>query len=57
MRHCSPRSLQTHEQTLSIYFYGLPPTACESKASAKKTNPQMCTYVYLVAISVMPVAT
>ena len=40
MQHCSPRSLQTPEQTLSIHFYGMPPTACESKASAKKTNQQ-----------------
>ena len=40
MWHCSPRSLQTSEQTLSIHFYGMPLTACESKASAKKTNQQ-----------------
>ena len=40
MQHCSPRSLQTPEQTLSIYFYGIPLTACESEASAKKTNQQ-----------------
>ena len=40
MWYCSPRSLQTSEQTLSIHFYGIPLTACESKASAKKTNQQ-----------------
>ena len=39
-QHCSPRSLQTSEQTLSIHFYGMPLTACESKASPKKTNQQ-----------------
>ena len=40
MWHCSPSSLQTSEQTLSVHFYGMPLTACESKASAKKTNQQ-----------------